>query len=87
MAGGDDTKKINSWICISILRPFANVVSSFREEKQKKDQTNLKCLSYNTIAGKERREWKKKQNESAHITTRYHHDGRKITRKRENKSN
>ena len=35
MAGDDDTKKINSWICISILRPYANVVSSFFSRKKK----------------------------------------------------
>ena len=36
MTGGDDTKKINSWICIWILRPYANVVSSFFHEKRNK---------------------------------------------------
>ena len=36
MAGDDDTKKINSWICIAILRAYANVISSFFHEKRNK---------------------------------------------------
>ena len=42
MTGGDDTKKINSWICIWILRPYANVVSSFFHEKRNKKKKRPK---------------------------------------------